>query len=920
MQQVAFRENLGQVKNQHWLPRNDVLFYGTSEGVDFFIRNNGISYQFTEVIQGPNEDPALAELAVMRNERKGPGIDTLSVYRVDVNWLGARQDFITEKGGVLPGYTNHYDVPLGHPPALEVREFAAITCHDVWDGIDLAFHARNGVLESDWIMADPDDHTKVRFQVKGAELRVDADGFLVMTTPFGSLREGRIQADQCGKSVEVHWVVEGDMVHIEVPYCEAGVPLRIDPPTRVWGTYVGNTGMDAAWDVEVDGAGGVYLAGGTASATMATTGAHQTVLSGSDSGYLAHFNGNGTRLWSTYYGGSGYDYAGSCERAPNGDVLICGLTNSTSAIATPGAFQTVKAGITESMDAFLIRFNSSGVRIWGTYFGGVYLEDAMSCDTDSEGNTYLIGSTYSKTGVATPDAHQTVAGSTNPGDEDAYVAKFDVDGVRLWSTYMGGSGIDKGLSCASDRFGNVYLSGETVSQTMIATPGSYQEELAGNQGYRDTYLVKFDPSGVRLWGTYYGGVAGEEDGYCTVDTLGQIFLVGSTNSDSVLATLGSYQDSLAGTYDAFVAKFDTDGNRQWGTYYGGALSDEAVACHADGTGSVVFSGRTKSTSGIATAGAHDQVLGGGYDAYIAKFNSEGNLHWGTYYGGGSNENGQGCTADRGNFVYMTGYTSSADQIASPGAFDTGYADGIYDMFLVKLDGCDPFPLSATAEAATICEEDSSLLIVSGALSYVWSPSPSLSTWTGDSIQAYPNVTTTYSVTGMDQWGCEAQSGVVLNVVIVDTTIVMDDATLTVLQTGAQYQWVDCNNAFAPFPDATGQSFTPGQSGAYAAVVALGNCVDTTSCRTIVLTSIATSVTEQFRLFPNPADERAFYFFDGTGDHLLQILDASGRVVHFEVILAPQQGTIELRDLATGVYTVILSGERVWRKQLCVGPH
>jgi len=896
---VTFEENAGQVKDQHWQPRPDVLFKGRSEGLDFFIRNNGISYQFARVLRRKdlrNEEP---ELQGPHPSGKGAQIpDSLATYRVDVNWLEAQPARAVEQGAPLPGCTNYYDVALGQEPALGVHQYQRVNLCGIWSGVDVEYYSRDGVLESDWLMQDPADHRKIRFEVKGAELRIDPDGYLVMTTPFGEIREGRIQADQRGRPVDVRWVLDGDVVSMEVPHYEAGVPLRIDPPTRVWGTYVGSTGEEYGWDLDVDGAGGVYMSGTTASlSNMATIGAHQTNHGGGiTSAFLCRFNAAGTRLWATYYGGPGEDYGYACSRSPNGDIHLAGQTGSDVIMATPGTHQT---SLNSPTDGFLVRFNSNSVRLWGTYFGGLATETLWGCAADPWGAVFVAGHTTSPDLIASTNAHQTTFGGGS--NNDALLAKFDANGHRIWSTYLGSTQEDKGLSCSVDQLGAVYVAGKTGSNTMIASPGAFQGQQAG--GGSDAFLAKFDSSGTRLWGTYFGGNGYDARGVCSTDTLGNVFLVGYTNSDSAIATAGSHQPNIAGGGETFVVKFDESGQRQWATYYGGINEDEPYACHADGTGSVVLTGLTQSTTGIATAGAHDQTYGGVYDAYLAKFNSDGVLHWGTYYGGTQQDWGYSCIADRGNFVYLCGFTMSTTSIASSGAFDTSFSGGINDMFLAKMDGCDPFPVSIAATATSICEEDTVSLIASGALSYRWSPSPSLLTLTGDSVMATPQVTTTYSVTGMDQWGCEAQASKVISVLVIDTTVNLIGNTLIALQGSAQYQWVDCNNAFAALPGEIALLFTPTLNGSYAAIIDRSGCVDTTSCWTVLVTGMEQVAIEPFRVFPNPTSDVLFYQFTGQAPVTLRLIDAVGRVVRTLSTGGASQGNIDVCGMPDGLYLI-----------------
>jgi hypothetical protein len=272
-----------------------------------------------------------------------------------------------------------------------------------------------------------------------------------------------------------------------------------------------------------------------------------------------------------------------------------------------------------SGDAFLVKFNSSGVKQWGTYFGGASsgasgMEKGLSCATDALGNVYMTGHTPSTSGIATTGAHQTIYGGSST---DAFLVKFNSSGVIQWGTYYGGEGVDIGYSCATDASGNVYMAGDAQQQNLpasgISTIGAHQSAYGG--GYSDGFLVKFDSNGLRQWGTYYGGSLLDVSFSCATDASGNVYMSGETQSPNGIATSGAHQTTVDG---AFLVSFNSSGVRQSGTYYGGIKN----VCTTDASGNVYMTGYTQSNSGIATTGAHQAVNGNsGYsDAFLVKFN------------------------------------------------------------------------------------------------------------------------------------------------------------------------------------------------------------------------------------------------------------------------------------------------------------
>ncbi|MCX6252772.1 MAG: hypothetical protein NTX61_18710 [Bacteroidetes bacterium] len=317
-------------------------------------------------------------------------------------------------------------------------------------------------------------------------------------------------------------------------------------------------------------------------------------------------------------------------------------------------------------------------RLWGTYYGGPDAESKGQCAVDKSGNVFLAGDTYSFMNIATSGAYK----GTISGDFDGFLAKFNAAGQRQWATYFGGKLYDEVGSCIVSGNGNIYVSGHTASDTGIASSGAHQTVFAGGQF--DCYIEKFNQAGSRVWGTYYGGAGSDYPGHLTVDKQENIFLAGGTVSDNGIATSGTYHSTRGGMKDAFLAKFNSSGVRQWGTYFGGEADDFAFNTTIDSSGNIYITGFTQSHTGVASTGAHQQTFGGWNDAFISKFTTGGQRVWSTYYGGTLWDTGLACCTDNSRNVYMAGKAASSTGIATPGSHQplTGGSD---DAFLVKFD-------------------------------------------------------------------------------------------------------------------------------------------------------------------------------------------------------------------------------------------
>lgn len=892
---AVFEENKGQMKDQHWQPRPDVLFNGSAQGMHYYIRGNGMSYQLSRV-ESWKEEESHRDMPG-REKRQVP--DEMGTYRVDVEWTDFNADFTVEKGKELDGYTNYYNVPEGVEPALFVKQYESVTLKGLWPGIDLRCYSTDGMLETDWLVAAGADYSKIRFEVKGAELLTDGEGHLIMSTPFGEIREGGLKVYQEGRQLEARWViapligkVTGGVVSFEVIGHDPMLAMRIDPVVRVWGTYYGGNQSDNGASVSLDNELNSYLCGNTSSSNnIATTGSFQQFFGGgSNDGFLTKYNSEGNILWSTYFGGENYDAAELCI-AKNNDVVVMGFTGSPSGISTVGAHQYEYGGGTG--DAFIAKFSEDGILHWGTYFGGTNSEYFLSGDIDAQGNIAIVGLSTSTNGISTIGSHQEM----NGGSDDGIVVLFDQDGVRQWGSYFGGSSVDHAYGCAFDLMGNIIVAGTTASPNGIATPGAHQttySEPLFSSG-NDAFLSKFSFNGSLLWGTYFGGVA--NDGCLSVcsDSNGNVIIGGVTSSVQAISTANGHQPNHGnpGTgedqinfNDAFIAKFSATGTRLWSTYYGGNGSDWGTACITDVAGYVYLAGWTKSTNNIAFSNAHQISFGGNEDAFIAKFRPDGERVWGSYYGGANEDAAESIATDGFGHVVLAGRTSSTQDISTPLTNQASFGGGVADAFLAFFDDCSE---SYTAMIEVSCN------------SYT-APDGEIHTESGSIISV------------SESEFCDEIISIELTVINFETSIIQIAVGLSAEQGGVQYQWLSCDDGnFTSIVGETEQHYLPTQVGYYAVEVDQGFCIDTADCVLFDAVVGLTSDTddEEIRVFPNPGNGLFTLVTSEGGAVRLTVTDISGREVHSESYTA-SAGTarnIDISKQPNGIYTLQIKTEK-----------
>ena len=463
--------------------------------------------------------------------------------------------------------------------------------------------------------------------------------------------------------------------------------------TRIWATYYGGTGDEylgnddqSSKSVATDASGNVYLAANTSSAGLASGGFQDTLLGGGGP-ILVKFDASGNRLWATYYGDvNGAIVCKSVATDPAGNVYLAGLAVHTTALATAASFQYISG---DAANAFLVKFDANGNRLWATYYGGAYGTGANSVATDAAGNVYLAGET-GDTGMAYAGFQNTYGGrSLQNYAGDAFLVKFDANGHRLWATYYGGKGGEAGNGVATDLAGNVYLTGFTNDEG-LASPGSFQDTLGidtsgGNWG-DNAFLVKFDANGNRLWATYYGIYPGYGGGGSSVgnsvatDAAGNVYIAGATHDTMGIAS-GGFQNTFGGGLDdGFLVKFDADGNRLWATYYGGRGEDQACNVATDAAGNVFIVGSTGSSDSIASGGFLNTCTTCGdtnntRSLFLVKFDANGNRQCATYYGTIVVKTYCASLAlDNAGNVYTGSFTDLSSGIAS-GGFQNIYGGG-----------------------------------------------------------------------------------------------------------------------------------------------------------------------------------------------------------------------------------------------------
>ncbi|GEM_PF-445781 len=307
--------------------------------------------------------------------------------------------------------------------------------------------------------------------------------------------------------------------------------------------------------------------------------------------------------------------------------------------------------------------------VFASYIGSSSYDYAYSVTIDGEGNSILVGYTYTSNFPTTTGAYDTSLSST-----DAFVSKFNAEGSALiFSTFIGGTSTEYGYGVDTDPDGYVYVCTYTYSTSGFpTTSGCYDASFNGGA---DIGLSKLNPSGTALsYSTYIGGsyydypFAGVR-----VDDDGNAYVSGYTSSSNYPTTSGCYDNSYA-SYDAFVTKLNAAGSAlSYSTFLGGSSSDYGYGLDIDASGNAYVTGYTYSSNFPTTSGCYDNSYNS-TDIFVTKFNSTGSaLSYSTYLGGTSSDYAYAIAVSSDGKAFITGYTYSSNYPVTSGCYDVSYS-------------------------------------------------------------------------------------------------------------------------------------------------------------------------------------------------------------------------------------------------------
>ena len=340
---------------------------------------------------------------------------------------------------------------------------------------------------------------------------------------------------------------------------------------RQWTRQLGSSGDDVAFASATDSSGNVYAAGYTEGGFDGNT--HE----GNFDLFLVKYDTNGNKQWHKEYGNSDNETIFDIATYKSEYVILVGYT--------AGVLGSKNYG---NKDILIIKYDSSGNRIWTKQYGSSESDYARGVGLDSSKNIYVVGDTSGS------------FKSQNSGSEDLFIIKYNEDGdEEEWSNQIGSFSNDVAFDVAIDSSGNSYVTGYTGSS------------LDGNthSGDLDLFLVKYKDNGTKLWSKQLGTSTSDYARGVSVDKDGNVSFTGYT-------TAALDGQTHYGSDDLFLVKYNSSGTKLWTRQLGTSTLDRAVDVIHDASGNAYIAG--------STLGDLDyQRSKGGDDLFLVKYNSDG---------------------------------------------------------------------------------------------------------------------------------------------------------------------------------------------------------------------------------------------------------------------------------------------------------
>jgi hypothetical protein len=506
--------------------------------------------------------------------------------------------------------------------------------------------------------------------------------------------------------------------------------------------------------------------------------------------------------------------------AANGSISLTGYFNGTVDFNPGSATNNLTA--TGNRDIFVLKLDANGDYAWAHKFGSAMPDEGVATCFDPNGNVFVTGY-FQETVDFNPGNGTNNFSATS---YDIFILKLDANGNYVWNYDLGSNPAEQGRAIQCDANGNVYTSGSYASSLDFNLGAG--SEVMNASGVADIYLLKLTNAGDFIWSKKIGGISNEFAVSMAIDVNGAAILGGYFASTTTFNSFPNVAVTSAGLDDAFVVKFNSDGEHAWTKTIGSTGYDRTAAVTSDAQGNVYATGIFQGTVDLNPNAGVDNYTSALEDCFVIKLSPTGDFINAAVMGGEGSDYSYGIATDAIGGIYTGGsFTQTVDFDPSNEANQLTSIGG-FDAFLCKWSQCVPI---AVTDVQSACDQF---------------------TWIDGNTYTSNNNTATVQLTTLA--GCDSTVTLNLTITNVNVSVAVSGLTLSANMAGAQYQWVDCDNNFQPIAGATQASFTPTSTGNYAVIVTSNGCAETSACyfiNTVGLNDL--DMERNITVFPNPSN-------------------------------------------------------------------
>lgn len=712
-QDFSFYENKGQIVDQNGKSNPEVKYLLNSPGLNVQIKQNGFSYDVYDIERKDQKRKDQKEsLKKPLNRRFLKSETKFKYHRIDIDFVDSKSnpEIIAEEKS--QDYENYYNLPDKKEGASFVHRYKKVTYKNLYKNIDLVFFKPEDStkpVEYNFLVHPGGKMSDIKMRFEGAKTKLK-HGNLSMNLRFGEMQE----------NIPNSWIENDRKQSIVVNYKDLG--------NQTFG--------------------------------------FESSINNSDKTIV--IDPTPTRIWGSYFGGTGEDY-GIVKTDSNNDVYVYGETDSKNNIATVGAFQNnIKGGY----DSFITKITKDGnQKLWGTYYGNKYDDNIGSVDFDNSNNVYF-GVTTDIPNPAYPNNWfyffpKIVLLKLKPDGSLEFEKRF-IDDIPGYF-FLGYSGDNLLVSDVAVSNNKVYLVGTTTIKSGLSTPGAFQEN-PDVAGFQTGFITQFDINGNLSWSTYFSGnhatsleqIINTENNY--------IEILGNTRASNIPMINPIKSENNTTETDGLYFKFSDTGTLLYSTYLGeptfdyfqyarrigdkvylggekslnslesgifyiidtntnSILSQKSFRLYdtlqnwtfIDHSGNLFVTGLLQNASlasQITTSGAYLENPTNLLNAFYIKYDSNLNKVWGTFYvGNGATQLAQTTQDDEGNLYFYGMSSNNTTGISTPGAFQQTGGHPSNDMYIAKFQDCSSF--AQLSSNSPICVGKEIQLGANGGATYDW---------------------------------------------------------------------------------------------------------------------------------------------------------------------------------------------------------